>query len=120
MALALRKKRHRSGTTVIAAEGGVSLHTSPQLRDLIEHVLYELGEAPHLIIDFTHVDFCDSAGLGVLVTAFKRVTNNNGTFALVCPSGPVLRLLRISGLDTVFPVHSRLDEAVDDSFDVGI
>lgn len=113
MALTLRKRRHRQGATIIAAEGGVSLHTSPQLRDLIERVLQQLGDAPQLIIDFTHVDFCDSAGLGVLVTAYKRVKNSGGTFALVCPSGPVLRLLRISGLDTVFPVYSGMNQAAD-------
>lgn len=112
MALTLQKKRHRHGAVVVAAEGGVSLHTSPQLRDLIEDALHEMEESPHLIVDFSRVDFCDSAGLGVLVTAFKRVQHRSGRFGLVCPSGPVLRLLRISGLDTVFAVHARLDEAV--------
>lgn len=112
MGLTLQKTRHPLGPVVIAAEGGVSLHTAPHLRDLLEDAVTEAGDPPQLVVDFSAVDFCDSAGLGVLVTAFKRVQALGGTFRLVCPPGPVLRLLRISGLDTVFPVHAELDEAV--------
>lgn len=112
MALTLEKKRDLRGATVLAATGGVTLHTAPQLRDLIEVALYELGDSPHVIIDFTRVDFCDSAGLGVLVVAFKKINDRSGMFALVCPPGPVLRILRISGLHTVFSVHGQLDEAI--------
>lgn len=112
MSLTLQKNRHRLGAVIIAADGGVSLHTSSQLRDLIEEALYELADPPHLVVDFTSVDFCDSAGLGVLVTAFKRLRDIDGTFRVVCPPGSVLRLLQITGLHTVFPVHERLDDAV--------
>lgn len=116
MALTLQKKRHH-GATIVTAEGGVSLHTSPQLRELIENAIQEWDDSPQLVVDFTGVEFCDSAGLGVLVTTYKRVQHRGGRFVLVCPPGPVLRLLRISGLDTVFPVHSRLDEAVSGTLD---
>lgn len=117
MTLTLRKKHHRHGIVVVAAEGGVSFDTSPRLRDHIDSALHEVGEAPHLVVDFTKVDFCDSAGLGALVSAYKRVQQRSGTFGLVCPPGPVLRLLQMSGLHTILPVHARLDDALPDRDD---
>lgn len=54
----------------------------------------------------------DSAGLGLLVEAYKQSHHLRGSFALAGIRPPVRRLLQVTGLDTVFRTYDQLDEAV--------
>jgi anti-sigma B factor antagonist len=53
----------------------------------------------------------DSTGLGVLLSAFKRVKERGGSLVLVCPPGPVHRVLTLTGLHKVFPIYEALEDA---------
>ena len=64
-----------------------------------------------IVADLERVEFMDSTGLGVLVGALRRLKERDGTLALACPQGPVLRVLDVTGLSKVFPVHETVDEA---------
>lgn len=65
-----------------------------------------------LIVNLTEVGFMDSSGLGVLVGALKRLTERGGELVLVCPEGSPLKVLMITGLDRVFPIHAAVDDAL--------
>ena len=65
-----------------------------------------------LVIDLTDVGFIDSTGLGVLVTTLKHVREVDGRLDVVVTSPRVLKVLAITGLDVVIPLHSTLDEAL--------
>jgi anti-sigma B factor antagonist len=53
-------------------------------------------------------------GLGVLVGAKRRLRepSRDGSIQLVCADGLVLRVLRVTGLDRLFPVHATLSDAL--------
>jgi anti-sigma B factor antagonist len=53
----------------------------------------------------------DSTGLGVLVAGLKRVKERSGSLALACSTRPVLRILSITGLNTVFPIYDSVEAA---------
>jgi anti-sigma B factor antagonist len=106
--LALERKTE-SGWGVLAVEGEVDLYTSPQLRDAVNGMIEE-GHG-RIVLDLTNVGFMDSSGLGVLVTALKRIRERAGSLALVCPEGSVHKVLTITGLDKVFPIHRSVAEA---------
>jgi anti-sigma B factor antagonist len=102
---------HPNGDGVILTVcGEVDLATAPQLdaklTDLVEN------GAGGVIVDLTPVAFMDSTGLTVLLAGRRRAHARGRSIQLVCPEGPVHRVLRITGVDTVLPVHSLLAEAV--------
>jgi anti-sigma B factor antagonist len=101
--------RTEQGWQILAVKGEVDLYTSPQLREGISDLIEE-GQRK-IVVDLTDVAFMDSSGLGVLVTGLKRVRERDGVLALVCPEGSVLKVLTITGLDKVFPVHATAADA---------
>lgn len=103
----------RDGCAVVAPEGTIDLHTSPRLKHQLTDVLEEA--TPELVVDLSRVDFVDSSGLGVLVCTLKYIRVRGGSFCLVCPPGPILRLLRITGLDRVFTVYATVENALETS-----
>jgi anti-sigma B factor antagonist len=103
------ESRTESGWGVLAVKGEVDLYTSPQLKEKVGEMV-EQGQS-RLVIDLTDVGFMDSSGLGVLVTALKRARERDGQLALVCPEGSVHKVLTITGLDRVFPIHQSVTEA---------
>lgn len=100
--------RTADGGVVVRVAGCLDLDTGQQLRG---HLLPLAGDG-HLVIDLDAVDFLDSTGLGVLVGALKRQRAAGGGFALVCAHERVLRTLRVTGLDRVFPLYADLPAAL--------
>ena len=50
--------------------------------------------------------------MAVLVSGRNRALERGGAVSFVCTQDRVLKLLRITGLDSVFDVYPTLDEAV--------
>lgn len=94
---------------VIDVAGEVDVFTAPKLR---ERIIGLLGEgASRIVINLEKVAFMDSTGLGVLVGGLKRVKERDGELALAAPQATVQRVLGVTGLNTVFPVHATVEEA---------
>ena len=96
---------------VVHLRDEIDVTTAAELRARLQ----ELIAAGHvdLVIDLQPVRFIDSTGLGVLVSALKAVRDQEGRVQLVIISeSPIARILRISSLDQVFPVHLTLDAAL--------
>ncbi|MCS7070037.1 MAG: STAS domain-containing protein [Anaerolinea sp.] len=55
-------------------------------------------------------DFIDSIGLATLVQGLKIARQHDGELYLVAPSAPVRNLLRITAMDTVFPMLSEVPD----------
>jgi anti-sigma B factor antagonist len=111
--LTIDASTERNGAVqVFTLAGSLDIATSAALRT----ALIDAAERNHheLVVDLTHVEFLDSTGLGALIGAHKRATEHQGAVRLVAQEGQILRLLRITGLLTVFPVYPTLHAALDD------
>lgn len=97
------------GRAVLTVGGEVDVYTAPAFRD---RMLQLLEADPLLVIDLSSLAFIDSTGLGVLVAGRNRALERGGAVAFVCIQDRVLKLLRITGLDSVFDVHADIDGAV--------
>jgi anti-sigma B factor antagonist len=95
--------------TVVDVEGEVDVFTAPKLRERIIALLDDGSD--RLIVNLEKVLFMDSTGLGVLVGALKRVKEKNGELALAGAQGTVLRVLSVTGLNAVFPMHDTVEQA---------
>jgi anti-sigma B factor antagonist len=98
------------GVPVVTVPEEVDVTNAPGLRAALLEAAAD--GAPVLVVDMTGTRFCDSAGLHVLVDAHKRARAQGGEVLLAVAAAAVLRVLAITGVDTVIPNFSSLDEAL--------
>lgn len=88
----------------VEVKGELDLSTSPRLEDALRD---EFNSGKSVVLDLSQVTFIDSTGLNVLVAALRSCEQNGCQLELGPePSVQVSRVLRITGLDTVFPISS--------------
>jgi anti-sigma B factor antagonist len=68
--------------------------------------------APIVVADMTATQFCDSLGLGVLVTAHKRAAAIGAELRVAVTSEDILRVLGITKLDTVLHIYPSAEKAL--------
>jgi anti-anti-sigma factor len=89
--------------TTIILEGVLMLgESSKKFRATVEECLAK--GARDIIIDLGGVRYLDTSGLGELVSAFTRTTNNGAKLTISDASENVMNLLRRERLETVFPL----------------
>ncbi len=71
-----------------------------------------LPRSRRLVLELSQVETIDGAGLGELMILFNLARAHNCTMKLVAPSPRVRGLLKLTNLDTVFEIHSTLDDAM--------
>ena len=83
--------------------------TTRALRDVLGA---EVAKKPgRLLVDVSGLSFIDSAALHEVVRAYRRLRADGCLLALISPSPAVSRVLQLSGLDQVIPVHASAEEA---------
>lgn len=105
----------RGETRVVTAVGEVDVSTAPELRQR----LHEQPEDALVVVDLSDVTFLDSTGLGVLVSALKRVREGDadGELRLVVSRPQVTKVLEVTGLSNVFSIYPTLEEALEEALD---
>lgn len=99
--------------------GGVPVVAAPEEIDLtnaagLRAALLQAGAPGNrtLVVDMTRTEFCDSAGLNVLVRAHKRARASGGDLLLVICGAAVLRIFALTGIDRLIPNFPSLEEAL--------
>lgn len=92
----------QGGHAVVTVSGELDLYTAPRLQSALTALLRE--HVTRVVVDLSGVEFCDSTGINVLLSAMKRIKEIGGTFELAAPRPAVNRILQVTGLDTVFSV----------------
>jgi anti-anti-sigma factor len=64
-----------------------------------------------IAVDLSVLTFCDSSGLNPLLSARMHAQQRAVPLRLAAPSPVVLRILQVTGADTVLPIHDRIDQA---------
>lgn len=99
---------------VIMVSGELDAATGRQLHaELVE--MFSAG-IDRVVLDLRRLTFVDSFGLGVIVSAKKRLSQEGNSLCLVADETQrsLRRILEITGLDRVLPVHPTVADAVDD------
>lgn len=63
---------------------------------------------PDLELDLTAVDFVDSLGLGVVVSALKRVRSRGGHLVVVAAADRVRKPFELTGLDALVDLRQPI------------
>ena len=105
--------RDHGGVAVVVVEGEHDVYTAPSLSEELDSLLEE--RIP-FVIDLTTATFVDSSVLRVLLEAKRRAEADEIGFAVALgqdDSGPVRRVLDITGLVPVLPVYPGREEAIE-------
>src|SRR3954454_11780476 len=99
------QERDEAGVHVISVAGELVIATAPELCARLD--ANRTHRRPHMLVDLTDVEFCDSTGLRALLGAASEGRAHGGRFAIVCPpSGAVARLLDIVGASEWMGIHA--------------
>jgi anti-sigma B factor antagonist len=106
----VRNERH----AVVLVEGELDALTAPRLHD--ELVALATDGVDRVVLDLRRLDFVDSFGLGVIVSARRRLSQIGNSLCIVAgdEQATLRRVLEITGLDQVLPIHPTVATAVED------
>ncbi|MCL1057907.1 STAS domain-containing protein [Shewanella gelidimarina] len=66
-----------------------------------------------LVIDLNQVQYIDSSGLSVLISALKKVEEQGGEIVLLSPTAGVRALIELTRLHHVFSIYEDETAAID-------
>jgi anti-anti-sigma factor len=98
---------------IVALSGEHDLSTIAELQE----TLSEAASASAMVVDLTGAAFIDSAVLGALIASHREAVEADRGWSLVVGNGAgaaVRRILELTGLDAVLPMHSRQEDALAD------
>lgn len=103
------------GCDVVFLAGHLDLNTAPHVQST---VLGDEGlRAPRLVLDLSGLELLDSSGIGALVQVNRAVSGRDAQLEFVTDSPHLRKLFKISGLDTMIPIHETLQQALGDPDD---
>jgi anti-sigma B factor antagonist len=94
-------------TIVLHVEGSHETENVPGFRALVAG----LRAGANVVLDIRDVPFVDSAGLGALIGAIRRVRENGGDAVICRPRPSVSQALHLTAIDRSVRVVTRIAEA---------
>ena len=102
--------RPEPGVVLLRAKGDLDAYTAPGLRTQLHEAT--TGDADLVVVDLAEITFIDSAGLGTLVGAHRRMREGGGRLRIVRPPALVARAFELTGLDEVLELHDDREHAL--------
>ena len=102
-------EQHNQGdAAVVAVSGELDLRTSPELEKRLTRA-FDAG-AELVILDLRRIEFMDSTGLRVVLSAHRRAHETGRRFALVRGADQVERVLTLTGVRDLLTVVDAPEE----------
>lgn len=92
---------------VLDLSGEIDINSAPRLKEAIVASISR-GKVK-VALNLAGVNFMDSTGLAALVAGAKRTREANGDIALIRPNRQIRRILSITDLIKVLPVHESVE-----------
>jgi len=109
--LSLSVGRRDEGKAVLRVEGSVDPSTFKEFEATFRW-LNKQG-VRYIVVDMSRMTYISSSGLSLLVKVkTERTKKKDGDVVLVRPQTPIVNIMRILGLITVFRVASSVEEAL--------
>jgi anti-sigma B factor antagonist len=95
--------------TVLSVGGRIDTAAAPELEQAINR---EIGEGNRkILIDLSRVPYISSGGLRVLLATAKKLKLPGDKFGLCNLAPEVLKILKLAGFTSIFPIFSSEGEA---------
>ncbi|MFB3145950.1 MAG: STAS domain-containing protein [Nitrospirales bacterium] len=97
------------GATVLNISGRFEFTGRKVFTDSLRTVLE--GPVAHVILNFQHVPFVDSAALGLLALAHQNLKLKNARVSIANPQDHVKRVFELANLQKIIPMYPSIQEA---------
>ena len=97
-------------TAVVEIAGKVTIGHDAKMRDAIAEAID--GGAKNVLLNMKNVSKIDSSGIGELVAAHNRITDNGGRLLLVALANRISTVLQITNLMGVLETYDNIDDAL--------
>jgi len=97
--------------TVVSCAGRFTLGTQLRLTESMINTLIQKG-VRKLIVDLTHVEIVDSAGLGVLMHIFGELEQAGGTMRVAGASNRVANIFQVTHTNGILAIDADLMSSV--------
>ncbi|MFI9343986.1 STAS domain-containing protein [Streptomyces sp. NPDC052773] len=108
--LHLTVQHPRPGHAIATIVGDADMRTAPTLRSGALEIIQQ-GH-PRLVLDLAQVGFCDSAGLSAIIGIWHAAQEAGGALSLAGAPDRLMRMLSLTGIDSLLPVHATAADAV--------
>lgn len=89
------------GTATISVSGSLNTNTASELESVL-NTAFE--SASSVTFDFAHLDYISSAGLRVLMVAYKKADALGGSIQIVGASDEVRDVFEVTGFSDIFDI----------------
>lgn len=103
----------RAQAVVLTLSGEIDLERSPDLQVSLQEAFGRLTGRGTVLIDLSKVTYMDSSGVATLVRGLQMSRKKGVGLVLCSLQDRVRSIFEIARLDTVFPIASTLDEAIE-------
>jgi anti-anti-sigma factor len=93
----------------VLVEGKINSLTAPEFEKALEEATQ--GEPKHLIVNLKDLDYLSSAGLRSILRIGKSLEKINRKLAFAGARDLVADVIRLSGVDSIFPLCATTQEA---------
>ncbi|MBM7554398.1 STAS domain-containing protein [Thalassobacillus pellis] len=100
-------KEHKS---IVALSGEIDAFTAPKLKENLLPLTKEEGQT--IEVDLQNVNYMDSTGLGVFISALKSTKEHGSELKLVHMQERVHRLFKITGLTEIMNIDSTVQGGI--------
>lgn len=97
---------------IVNISGDLDDHGTMEIRENIDYALCK-KEIKNLIFDLSNISFMDSAGIGLFMGRYKKVHNDNGKCGIVTKNRQIIKILRMSGILSIFDLFNTLEEGIE-------
>jgi len=92
----------------LTVRGELDMESGPQFEESVDAAIR--GSVGAFVLDLCDLEFLDSSGLSVVLRARAVLARDERALAIVCPPGPVRRLMEMAGVaDLLFLYDSRAE-----------
>jgi len=110
MALQIDQSVHASGATVYKLSGRLTAGVEATALEVAIEKSHAAGVS-RLIVDMKEIYYVDSSGLGVLIGGLTKLKKSSGALRLACVDERVVKIMKLTRLDTIFPMDETVQEA---------
>src|SRR5258708_2371385 len=100
--LQLRYQRTADGQAVVNVRGELDIATADRAHAFLRAVI-DSDKKGKVVLNLADLTFCDAAGLGVLARVASHARRTGRSVRLMSPRPALVRIMRITGMDAVFP-----------------
>lgn len=95
---------------IVRLAGELDHYCAQSVRRELDRLIADPG-VRLLVLDFTHLQFMDSSGIGVILGRYRQLRDRGGQVGVIHMNTHIARIFRMSGMDRVIHQLDRQEAA---------